>query len=104
MERSGYSVAMLLDNKVGRNGPLELMSSSSGPLSHQVFKTLPKCYPFINFARFNTILIPKHTSILKATCLQGATTPLSLSPQFLVNYTFKHEAREVYTNRDKRYV
>jgi len=30
----------------------------------------------MNFARFNIILIQKHTSIQKATRLQGATTPL----------------------------
>jgi len=78
MERSGDSVAMLRDDKVGRNGPPELISSSSGPLSQQVFKTLPKCYPFVNFARFNIILIPKHTSIPKATGLQGATTPFQV--------------------------
>jgi len=76
MEWSGDSVAMLRDDKAGRNGPLELISSSSGPLSQQVFETLPKCYPFVNFARFSIILIPKHTSILKATRLRGVTTPL----------------------------
>jgi len=32
-ERSGDSVALLRDDKVGRNGPLEQISSSSGPLS-----------------------------------------------------------------------
>jgi len=69
-------MAMLHDDKVGRNGPLELISRSSGPLSQQVFETLPKCYPLVNFACFNIILIPKHTSILKATRLRGATTPL----------------------------
>jgi len=69
MERSGDSVAMLRDDKVGRNGSLELISSSSGPLSQQVFETLPKCYPLTNFAHFNIILIPKHTSISKATRL-----------------------------------
>jgi len=37
---------------------------------------LPKCYPLVNFARFNIILIPKHTFIPKATRLRGATTPL----------------------------
>jgi len=76
MERSEDSVALLYDDKEGRNGPLELISSSSGPLSQQVFETLPKCYPLVNFARFNIILIPKHTSIPKATHFQGATTPL----------------------------
>jgi len=76
MERSGDSVVMLCDDKAGRNGPLQLISSSSGPLSQQVFETLPKCYPLMNFACFNIILIPKHTSILKATRLRGATTPL----------------------------
>jgi len=69
---------MLHDDKAGRNGPLELISSSSGPLSQQVFETLPKCYPLVNFACFNIILIPKHTSIPKATCLRGATTPLQV--------------------------
>jgi len=69
MERSEESMALLHDDKAGRNGPLELISSSSGPLSQQVFKTLPKCYPFVNFAHFNIILIPEHTSILKATRL-----------------------------------
>jgi len=39
---------------------------------------LPKCYPLVNFARFNIILIPKHTSIPKATRLRGATTPLQV--------------------------
>jgi len=43
MEWSEDSVAMLRDDKAGRNGPLELTSSSSGPLSQQDFKTLPKC-------------------------------------------------------------
>jgi len=76
MERSEDSVAMLRDDKAGRNGSLELISSSSGPLSQQVFETLPKCYPLVNFAQFNIILVPKHTSIPKATRLQGATTPL----------------------------
>jgi len=76
MEQGGDSVAMLRDDKAGRNGPLELISSSSGPLSQQVFKTLAKCYPFVNFAHFNIILIPEHTSIPKATRLRGATTPL----------------------------
>jgi len=74
MEQSGDSVAMLCDDKAGRYGPLELISSSSGPLSQQVLETLPKCYPFLNFARFNVILMPKHTSILKATHLRGVTT------------------------------
>jgi len=78
MEQSGDSVALLRDDKAGRDGPLELISSSSRPLSQQVFKTLPKCYPLVNFARFNIILIPKHTSIPKATGLQGATTPLQV--------------------------
>jgi len=76
MDRSEDSVAMLRDDKAGRNGPLELISSLSGPLSQQVFETLPKCYPLVNFASFNIILIPKQTSIPKATCLRGATTPL----------------------------
>jgi len=76
MEQSGDSVAMLRDDKAGRNGPLELRSISSGPLSQQVFETLPKCYPLVNFAHFNIILIPKHISIPKATRLRGATTPL----------------------------
>jgi len=76
MERGGDSVAMLRDGKEGRGGPLELISSSSGPLSQQVFETLPKCYPLVNFAHFNIILIPKHTSIPKATRLRGATTLL----------------------------
>jgi len=67
---------MLLDDEVGTNGSLEQISSSSGLLSQQVFETLPKCYPLVNFAWFNIILIPKHTSIPKATHLQGATTPL----------------------------
>jgi len=67
---------MLRDDKVGRNGSLELISSSSGPLSQQVFKTLAKCYPLVIFVCFNIILIPKHTSIPKATHLRGATTPL----------------------------
>jgi len=78
MERSEDSVALLRDDKAGRNDPLELISSSFGPLSQQVFETLPKCYPLMNFARFNIILIPKHTSIPKATCLCGATTPLQV--------------------------
>jgi len=69
MEWSGDSMAMLHDDKVGRNGPLELISSSSGPLSQQVFEALPKCYPLVNFDHFNIILIPKHTSIPKATRL-----------------------------------
>jgi len=55
MERSEDSVALLLDDKAGRNGPLELVSSSSGPMSQQVFETLPKCYPLVNFAHFNII-------------------------------------------------
>jgi len=76
MERSGDSVAMLPDDKVGRDGPLELISSSSGPLSQQVFETLPKCYPFVNFAHFSVILITKHTSIPKAIRLRRATTPV----------------------------
>jgi len=76
MEWTEDSVAMLCDDKAGRNGPLELISSSFGPLSQEVFETLTKCYPLVNFAYFNIILIPKHTSIPKATCLQGATTPL----------------------------
>jgi len=76
MEQSEDSVAMLRDDKVGINGSLELISSSSGPLSQQVFEILPKCYPLVNFARFNIILIPKHTSTPKATRLRGATTPL----------------------------
>jgi len=76
MDRSGDSVALLCDDKVGRNGSLELISSSSGPLNQQVFETLPKCYPLVNFARFNIILIPKDTSIPKATRLRGVTTPL----------------------------
>jgi len=76
MEQGGGSVAMLHDDKAGRDSPLELVSSSSGPLSQQVFEILPKCYPFMNFAHFNIILIPKHTSIPKATHLLGATTPL----------------------------
>jgi len=76
MERSEDFVALLRDDKAGRNGPLELISSSSGPLSQQVFKTLPKCSPLMNFAHFNIILIPKHTSIPKAPRLRGATTPL----------------------------
>jgi len=57
MERSGDSMSMLRDDKVGRNGPLELISSSSGPLSQQIFETLPKCYTLMNFAHFNIILI-----------------------------------------------
>jgi len=69
-------MAMDCDDKAGRDGPLELISSSSGPLSQQVFETLPKCYPLVNVARFNVILIPKHTSIQKATCIRGATTTL----------------------------
>jgi len=69
MEQSEDSMALLRDDKAGRNGPLELTSSSSGPLSQQAFKTLPKCYPFVNFACFNIILTPQHTSILKATRL-----------------------------------
>jgi len=69
-------MALLHNDKAGRDGPLELISSSSGPLNQQVFKTLPKSYPLVNFAHFNIILIPKHTSIPKATRLQGATTPL----------------------------
>jgi len=76
MEQSGDAMALLCDDKVGRNGPLELISSSSGPLSQQLFETLPKCYPLMNFAHFNIILIPKHTSTPKATRLRGATTPL----------------------------
>jgi len=69
-------VAMLHDDKAGRNGSLELISSSSGRLSQQFFETLPKCYPLVNFAHFSVILIPKHTSIPQATHLRGATTPL----------------------------
>jgi len=69
-------MAILHDDKAGRDGSLELISSPSGTLSQQFFKTLPKCYPFMNFARFSVILIPKHTSIPKATRLRGATTPL----------------------------
>jgi len=76
MERGGDSVALLRDDKAGRDGPVELISSSSGPLSQQVFETLPKCYPLVNFAHFNVILILKHTSNLKATYVRGATTPL----------------------------
>jgi len=76
MERDGDSVAMLRDDTAGRDTPLEVISCSSGPLSQQVFETLPKCYSFVNFARFNIILIPKHNSFPKATHLQGATTPL----------------------------
>jgi len=76
MERSGDSVAMLRDDKAGTNGSLELISSSSGPLGQQVFETLPECYALMNFARFNIILIPKHTCIPKTTRLRGATTPL----------------------------
>jgi len=76
MEQSEDSVALLRDDKAERNGPLELISSSSGPLSQQVFETLPKCYPLVNFSHFHIILIPKHTSIPKATRLRGATTPL----------------------------
>jgi len=75
-ERGGDSVALLRDDTAGRDAPLELISSSPGPLSQQVFKTLPKCYPLVNFAPFNIILTPKHTSILKAPRLRGATTPL----------------------------
>jgi len=78
MEQSEDSMAVLCDDKAGRNGPLELISSSSGPLSQQVFETLPKCYPLVNFAHFNIILIPKHTSTPKATSLQGKTTPLQV--------------------------
>ena len=37
MERGGDAVAMLRDDKAGRDGLLELISSSSGPLSQQVF-------------------------------------------------------------------
>ena len=40
MERSEDSVALLRDAKAGRNGPPELISSSSGTLSQQVFETL----------------------------------------------------------------
>jgi len=69
MEQSGNSVAMFRDDKARRNGPLELISSSPGPLSQQVFETLPKCYPLVNFARFNIILIAKHNSMPKATRL-----------------------------------
>jgi len=69
-------MAMLRHDKAGRNGPLELISSSSGPLRQQVFETLPKCYPLVNFAHFNIILIPKHISIPKATRLRSATIPL----------------------------
>jgi len=76
MEQSGDSVALLRDDKAGRNRSLELIGSSSGPLSQQVFKTLPKYYPLVNFAHFNIILIPKHTSIPKAIRLRGATTAL----------------------------
>jgi len=53
-----------------------MISSSSVPLSQQAFETLTKCYPLVNFARFSIILIPKHTSIPKATRLRGVTTPL----------------------------
>jgi len=76
MEQGEDSVARLRDDKAGRDGSLELISSPSGPLSQQVFETLPKCYPFVNFACFNIILVAKHTSIPKATRLRGATTPL----------------------------
>jgi len=76
MEQSEDSVAMFRDDKARRNGPLELISSSSDPLSQQVFETLPKCYPLGDFAHFNIILISKHTSMPKATRLRGATTPL----------------------------
>ena len=76
MERSADSVALLRDDKAGRNGSLGLISSSSVPLGQQVFKTVPKCYPLVDFAHFNIILIPKHTSMPKATHLRGATTPL----------------------------
>jgi len=76
MERSEDSVVMLRDDTVGRNGSLELISSSSDPLSQQVFETFLKCYLLVNFAHFNIILIPKHTSIPKATRLRGVTTPL----------------------------
>jgi len=69
-------MAMLHDDKAGRNGSLELIRSSSGLLSQQVFETLPKCYSLMNFAHFNIILMQKHTSIPKATRLRGATTPL----------------------------
>jgi len=69
-------MALLHDDKAGRDGSLELISSSSGPLCQQVFKTLPKCYPLMNFACFNIVLIPKHTSIPKAARLRGATTSL----------------------------
>jgi len=69
VEQSGDFVAVLRDDEVGRDGPLELISSSSGPLSQQVFEALAKCYPLMNFTRFNIILIPKHTSTLKATRL-----------------------------------
>jgi len=76
MEQSEDSTALLRDDKAGRDGPLELISSSSGPLSQQVFETLPKCYPFVNFSCFSIILIPKYTSIPKATRLRGTTPPL----------------------------
>jgi len=52
MEQSGESVALIRDDKARRNGSLELISSSSGPLSQQVFETLPKCCPLVNFAFF----------------------------------------------------
>jgi len=45
MEWSEDSVAMLRDDKAGRNGSLELISSSSGPLSQQVFRNLAKVLP-----------------------------------------------------------
>jgi len=48
MKQSEDSVALLRDHKVGRNGPLELISSSSDPLSQQVFETLPRYYPLVN--------------------------------------------------------
>jgi len=78
MEQSEDSVALLRDDKVGRNGSLELISSSSGPLSQQVFETLTKCYPLVNVAHFNIILISRHTSTPKAAHLRGATTPLQV--------------------------
>jgi len=39
MERSEDSMTTLHDDTAGRNGPLELISSSAGPLSQQVFET-----------------------------------------------------------------
>ena len=101
MEWSGDSVAMLHDDKAGRDGPLELISSSSGPLNQQVFETLPKCYPFVNFACFSTKTHLHPEGYPPPRCDHSS---LSLRPQFFVNYTFKREVREFYANHDNRYV